>query len=519
MMAVVNSTKLWASFLIITFIVSLIGVGQAVGAPKYGGTIVMGAAQEASSIDVHQARGGNSRTQVGQYNGYLIYTNSTGDMFPGLATSWEFTDPKTLLIHLKKGVTFQDGTDFNADAVKFNFDRIAGKTTPKITSTGSSVVGKWASYEVVDPYTFKINLKRIEAGLLTNLHTWWSAMVSPSAVRKSGERFPLRPVGCGPFVLKKYLPGSQIQYEKFDGYWKKDADGNKMPYLDKVKIMIIPDHATRAAALRSGTIHIDQGVLVKQAIQLRKDPKVEVRTIKGLGARFIAFNTGKPPLDNVILRKAINYAIDRNEIIASVLQGEGSVPTTWFGPISWAYDPTLKWYEYDQEKAKAAMREAGFPNGFSFKAANYNPAAKPEAEMIQAQLKRVGIDMQLDFIDLATFTTQYRQQALYHAGFTGYPMIGYDPTFLSLVFHFSKGPYTDPSKPTVYDATILKSGSMYDREKRKAVFAELHKQIYDRAGEAYYIWASAYRAYRTSVKGFQPQADQTSALEEIWLDK
>lgn len=486
---------------------------------KYGGTLVQGVAAEVSSTDVHQARGGESRRHVGEYNGYLIYTDPVGKLIPGLAESWEFSDQVTLILHLKKGVKFHDGTDFNAEAAKFNFDRILGKTTPKITSTGSSIVGKWKSVEVVDPYTLIIKLQKLEAGLLSTLHAWWCAMVSPTAVKKLGEKFPIQPVGCGPYIFKRYVPGSYIEYEKWDGYWKKDEAGNKLPYTDKVKVMVIPDHATRAAALRSGTIDMDQAVPVKQALQLKKDAEVKLMTIKGLTARFIAFNTSKPPLDNVWLRKAINYAIDRREIIVSVSRGEGSVPNSWFGPISWAHDPSLTWYEHDKEKAKEALQKAGHPNGFSFKAAVYSPPAKPEAEMIQAQLKRVGIDMQLDYIDLATFTTQYRQQSRYHAGFTGYPMIGYDPTFLFLVFHFSKGPYTDPSKPTVYDKLIIESGATYDRDKRIKKFDELHKLVYDRAGEAYYIWTNGYRAFRTYVKGYTMQSDTTSACEEVWLEK
>jgi len=489
--------------------------------PKYGGTLVQGFGVYPNSLDAQVASGGSSRVMVSQYNETLIDTDQKGNLLPGLATSWELTDPKTIIFHLRKGVKFQDGTDFNAEAVKFNFERIAGKIEPKITGPGKRTANSFESVEAVDPYTVKIKMKGPDAGILSFMHGWFTAMVSPTAVKKWGDKYLFHPTGTGPFILKKHIPGSQILYEKFDGYWKKDKDGNALPYLDKMKIMIIPDPATREAALRSGTIDMDQEIAAKHAIRLRKNPKIEVITIEGFLAKFLPLNTGKPPMDNVWFRKAVNMAIDRQEIITSIYQGEGSIPNGFFSPISWAYDPNLKWYDYNLEKAKDALKKSGLPEGTSFKVAVYNPQAKAEAELVQAQLKRVGINMVIDNVDFATFNSQYRRQGLYHAAFTGYPQTGYDPGFMNFVFHFSKGPYSDPSHPTMYDALAIQARSAAggDREKRKEIFAKLHKLVYDNAGETYLVWTNGYRVFRSYVKNFKLKADQFSEATEVWLDK
>ncbi|MBW2623183.1 MAG: ABC transporter substrate-binding protein [Deltaproteobacteria bacterium] len=519
-MAVTKKNRLLVFTIAMALVFSLTTVCLAKG-PKYGGTLVQGFGVYPNSLDVHVASGGSSRVLVSQYNNNLIDSDQEGNLLPGLATSWEFSDPLTLIFHLRKGVKFQDGTDFNAEAVKYNFERLAGKTEPKITSPAKRTAGGFQLIEVVDPYTVKIKMKGPDAGILSFMHGWFTAMVSPAAVKKWGDKYLFHLTGTGPFILKKHIPGSQILYEKWDGYWKKDKQGNALPYLDKMKIMIIPDPATREAALRSGTIDLDQELTAKHALRLKKDPDIKVITLKGFLTKFLPLNTGKPPMDNVWFRKAINLAIDRQEIIASVHQGEGSIPNGFFSPISWAYDSNLKWYEYNPEKAKEALKKSGLPEGVSFKAAVYNPQAKAEAEMVQAQLKRVGINMVIDNVDFATFNSQYRRQGLYHAAFTGYPQTGYDPGFLSFVFHFSKGPYADPGRPTMYDAAALQArgAAAGDREKRKEIFAKLHKLVYDNAGEIYLAWTNGYRAHRAYVKNFKLSADQFSAADEVWLDK
>ena len=519
-MAVTKKNRLLVITMVMALVFSLTTVCLAKG-PKYGGTLVEGFGVYLNSLDVQVASGGSSRVMVSQYNDNLIDTDENGNLLPGLATSWETPDQLTIILHLRKGVKFQDGTDFNAEAVKYNFERMAGRTEPKIASPAKRTASGFESVTVVDPYTIKIKMKSPDAGILSFMHSWFTAMVSPAAVEKWGKKYLFHLTGTGPFILKKQIPGSLILYEKWGGYWKKDKDGNALPYLDKIKIMIIPDAATREAALKSGTIDLDQDVTAKHALRLMKDPNIEVRTLKGFSARFLPLNTGKAPMDNLWFRKAINLAIDRQEIITSIYQGQGTIPNGFFSPLSWAYNPKLKWYKYNPEKAKEALKKSGFSEGVTFKVAVYNPSGKAESQLIQAQLKRIGINMVIDNVDFATFNSQYRRQGLYHAAFTGYPQTGYDPGFLSFVFHFSKGPYSDPSHPTIYDAVALQAQSAFggDREKRREIFAQLHKLVYDNAGETYLIWTDGYRAHRTYVKNFKLKADQYSAADEVWLDK
>jgi ABC-type transport system substrate-binding protein len=486
-------------------------------AARRGGNLIQGVGNDPSSIDAHQARGGDSRLHLGPYNAYLIYNDTHGNLIPGLALSWDWVDDLTLVLKLRNGVKFHDGTTFDAEAVKFNIERIGGKTQPSIISIGARVVAHFKSVDVVDPQTVRIALNDRYAALLDDMTAWWFAMMSPTAVRTMGEEFARHPVGAGPFKLKEYRAGSHFQYERFDEYWARDEQGQQLPYLDRVRILILPDPATRAAAIRNGDIQLDQNVTIKQAQQLEKVPGIKLYTIEGFEMRWLAFNTGKAPLNNIWLRKAINYAIDRREIIQAIYQGKGEVPNGFFSPASWAYDPRLKWYEYDPAKAREALSQAGTPGGFSFTAALYNENARQEAELIQAQLRRVGIEMQLDILDLATFTQRYRRQALYDAGFTGHPESGQDPSSVLAAFHHSTGAFADPSHPKVYDEALAKTTDSNDREVRRRAMSAVHQMIYDRAGECYYLWTNAQRAYREEVVGYKPQGDGMSGCETIQL--
>jgi peptide/nickel transport system substrate-binding protein len=480
-----------------------------------GGTLIQAAGHDPSSIDAHQARGGDSRLHVGPYNSYLIYNDPKGNLIPGLALSWDWSDNETLVLKLRPGVKFHDGTDFDAEAVKFNIERIGGKTQPPIVSIGARVMQYFKSVDAVDPMTVRITMAQPYAALLDDMTAWWFAMMSPTAARTMGAEFAQKPVGAGPFKLKEYRAGSFIQYERFDQFWQKDEQGQQLPYLDRVRTLILPDPSTRAAALRNGDIQLDQFVDTKQAQQLEKASGIKLYTIDGFEMRWLAFNTGKAPLDNIWLRKAINYAIDRNEIIKAIYQGKGSVPNGFFSPASWAYDANLKWFEFDPEKAKDALKQAGKPDGFKFTAALYNEGARQEAELIQAQLRRVGIEMQLDILDLATFTERYRRQALYDAGFTGHPETGQDPASVLAAFHASTGAFADPSHPKVYDEALAKTMVSTNRDERRKALSAVHEMIYERAGECYYLWSNAYRAYRDGVTGYKPQGDGMSGCETI----
>ncbi len=485
--------------------------------PQRGGVLIQAYVTEVTSMDAHQARAGDSRVMLGPYAAYLVYVDSEGNFLPGLATGWEWETETQLRLDLREGVTFHDGTPFNAEAVAFNVDRIAGRTEPAIVSPGAADMRAVTGIEVVDDLTIRLSFDQVRAGFIQQLGAYWAGMLSPTAIEEMGDSFALAPVSAGPFRVTEYRPGAFVTYERFADFYGVDEHGEQLPYLDGMRLMILPDNASRAAALQAGDIHLDQRVEAAQVMQLEADPNINIVEIPGFNARWIAFNTGLAPLDNVHVRRAIIHAINPEEINMALHQGRAAPANQFFSPTSWAHDPDAPWLEYSPEKAREEMALAGFPDGFSFSAAHYGGPWRAEAELIQSQLRRVGIDMQVDAMDLASFSQLYRRDAVYHAGFTGHPMTARDPAHLFHSFHHSTGAFADPSRTTVYDEVIDRALLTLDDAERGAVLSEAFRMVYERAGEAYYIWVPAHRAFRQNVHGYVLYSDGTSDCVTCWL--
>ncbi len=373
---------------------------------RRGGTLNLATALDAKGFD--------PMVSTDVYSGYLISQVFDGlvkfdqDIKPvgSLAESWDISaDGKTYTFHLRKGVKFHDGTDYNALAEKFSMDRIrTNKASIGYSDCGDNVV---LNTEVVDDSTFRLTLADAYAPFLTKLTGRCGAAVSPAAVQKAGDdAFGLNPVGTGPFKFLEFKKDDHFSVVKNENYWKMGADGKPLPYLDKITYRVINDENARLQALLTGELDFTD-VADKDIETVKANPDMVVQQQPGFGWSGFTLNVSKPPFNNKALAQAVAFSIDRDEVIRVINKGlrvkaeNGTIPP----PLKWAVDESYKPITSDPVKAKAKLAEGGQPNGFSFTilADTSSPVTQQTLELYQAQMKKVGIEMKIEPGDFNNF--------------------------------------------------------------------------------------------------------------------
>jgi ABC-type transport system substrate-binding protein len=328
------------------------------------------------------------------------YNPTTGALEPRLATSWEIASERVRL-HLRPGVTFQDGTPFNAQAVKFSLERVLSDPASNI-KTGVKMLG---GVTVVDDMTADLMLNtNAPQPLLYQLADRPGMIVSPTAVQKAGssDKFSQAPVGAGMYAISgSWFPREKMSVRAWPGYWDKSAQ--LLGGVDFTNLL----EAARVNALRAGASDLCDGLIGTDVAALKADPSLRVKIGPGAYNYGLTINITQKPLDNILVRQAISYAIDRVGVNQALAKGLG-VPAYQFAvPASPAYDASLDTtYVYNPTKAKQLLAQAGYPNGVSFKSIVGATAAVfvQFGELVQSQLKQVGITMDLQLVNQALTT-------------------------------------------------------------------------------------------------------------------
>src|SRR5882762_2370982 len=358
--------------------------------PKKGGTLRVGFYIEAATMDPHLS-GSKVDRQV-YHNIYepLVTLDTRLGIKPGLAESWSQSDPKTLVFKLRRGVKFHDGTDFNAEAAKFNFDRM--KTEPKSIRKGE--VANIDTVEVVDAATIKVNLKKADASLLATLTDRAGMMISPKVVQERGVELGrnAKGAGTGPFEFVEWVKDDHLLIKRNESYWNKQGG----PYLDRVRYRPIPDDTVKLQSLQTGEIDVMDYVQPRDVAAVKADKNVVVVDVPSLADFAYQLNHARPPFNTKALRQAVAYALDLEQIVKGVWLNVGVPANGPIPPTSWAYDRSIPPIRRDLAKSKAKLGEGGQPNGFAFTMTTNNiPINVQEAEVIQAQLREAGITMRI----------------------------------------------------------------------------------------------------------------------------
>jgi peptide/nickel transport system permease protein/peptide/nickel transport system substrate-binding protein len=442
-----------------------------------GGEIAVGVTLAPTTFDpIAGASGGDAMSLYPIYDRLINFDPETMAPAPGLAASWEYTEPQVLTLKLREGVSFQDGTPFDAAAVKFNLER--AMTMPK--SVVKTDLGGIASVEAVSAHEVKINLNKPDAALVLTLADRAGMMVSPAAVEKSGESFGQNPVGTGPFSFVQYAPGDRLVVKKNPNYWQANQ-----PSLDQITFRYFTDQQTATNALRARETDLQLNVPAADVAALKAVSGLDVVSRTSLLTEGCYFNFSREPFSNVAARQAIASAIDR-QALGNLLTFGLAVPTSQVFPQGyWAADASLADpFPFDAAKAKALLAEAGHPNGLDIKGIAFQGTSEVrKAQIIQEQLKAVGVNMTLDVTDIPTAAKSFFTDKTYDmicSSWSGRP----DPSqtaesLFSPKSFFNAGAYLAPGM----DVALAEASSTQGPAQRAAAFGKVSA-----INQQYVIW-------------------------------
>mgnify|MGYP003701465155 CR=1 FL=1 len=479
------------------------------------GVLIVAQIAEPKSLDPHAVTAVNDfRILMNVYDGLVRYKSGTLAVEPALATGWTISEDGTVYTFaLREGVTFHDGTPFDAAAVKFNFDRMLDEKNP-YHDTGPFPLSFFFSavdkVEAPDPKTVVFHLKEPYAPFLSNLAYPTGLIVSPAAVKKYEKDFGRHPVGTGPFRFVEWESNSKVVVEGNPDYW----DG--APALQAVVFRPITDANTRVAEMLSGGIDMMVEVPPDNLATFEKDPSFTVSEQAGPHLWFLILNAKSGPMADKRVRQAVNYAIDKTALVDNVLQGTAEVAAGPTPPaFAWAYDDSLQPYPYDPAKAKSLLKAAGAEGAeLTFYVTEggsgmLDPVAMGAA--IQADLAAVGLKVKIETYEWNTFLGKVNPGLEGKADMAEMAWMTNDPDTLPYLAlrtgafpdkgGFNSGYYSNPK----VDKLLEEARRETDQKKRAALYRQMQEIVHDDAPWAFIANWKQNAVTGAQVQGFELQ--------------
>ena len=369
------------------------GCGEKNRAKKVKEELIIAQDGESKSLDIHQGNDGFSLRANRLIYSRLVEADENMQIHPGLAESWQQLDDKTMQFKLRKGIKFHNGDDFTAEDVKFSFERMMN--SPRI----AFVLPPIERIDIVDDYTVNIVTKTPFGPLLAHLSHPALGMVSKKLLTENPEALKEKPIGTGSYKFKEWIYGDKLVLEKNEDFYDKNERGLKYIIFKNVV-----EASNRAIGLETGEIDIATPISSVDEENIKNNPKLQLLTKPSISYTYIGMNMTKVPLNDIRVRKAINYAIDKQAIIDVILNGNGKIATSPIAPGVFGFTDKTKNYEYNVEKAKELMKEAGYENGFTTSILVFSGEANTQtAEIVQAYLKEIGIDLKIEIVEVSTY--------------------------------------------------------------------------------------------------------------------
>ncbi len=510
--------------LICVLLVALAGCGGTSGSnpsnnPVTGGTLNVGLTSDVVTLDPLKSTALVDRQVMLNIYDTLVRIDDKNVVQPDLASSWSYTTPTQLVFTLRSDVKFQDGTPFNADAVVFNINRILKAASSPRKSELASV----KSVEAVDSTHVQFTLSAAFSPLLATLTDRAGMILSPTALQATGADIANSPLkaGSGPFQFKTWTKSDHLTIERNPSYWQKDSAGRTLPYLDTVNYRPITDGNVMATNLSTATIQVAQGLSPQAVTTAKNNPSLIYKQSPGLSFFGIMLNTKQAPLNDVHVRRAIAWAVNRDEIVSSVLLNNGVVSQGPISPSSWAYDASIAPYSHDVSKAKAELAQAangGSNVSFTMLIASGDPTGAQEASFIQSELKEAGINVDIKPETFATLladtdaTKPNFQSAV--LGWSGRP----DPDGnMYSWFHTGGGNNSMQYSNTTVDGLLEDARAQGDQSKRATDYQNAEKQILDDSSYVFINHGVSVQASTTKVHNFQAQPTTIMNFTQVWL--
>ena len=507
-------------------LVMLAAVVAGPAAAQPAGTLVVGLVAEPVNLDPAQVTDLNSN-RVGRriVETLVTFPEEKTEVIPGLAESWTISkDGLQYTFKLRKGITFHDGTPFNAAAVKFSIERQIDPDHP------ANKLGKYpfANYffgnvkavEVLSDDRVAFLLKEPRASFLAVLTAAAASIVSPTAVMKSGQDYPSQPVGTGPFKFVSWDRGQRVVLEKYPKYWKGPVK------IERVVFRPIVEDQARLTELLTGQLDLIVGVPADFVGQLESSAKVGVLKQTGVHVWYLGINNQKKPFDDRRVRQALNYAVDKDAIVRDVLKGTGTPSKGPVQPNTWGAEPGLKVYPHDPARAKKLLAEAGYPNGFTTtlwvpESGSGMQAPVAMSTVIQSNLKAVGVTVTLQTMEWGAYLAKLRskEQELFAlswmAGMEDPDMVMYP------LLHSSQwtpnGPNRALYKNDTFDRLLTEARHTTDQAKRAALYKQAQKILIEDAPWVFIDHEVQIAALSKRVQGFKLHPSFDLRVETISL--
>lgn len=498
-------------------------------AAESGGTLIVGRGGDSVLLDNGAITDGESARVVNQIVEPLVRLEGTSTKpIPWLAESWETSDSQTWIFHLRQGVTFHDGTPFNAEAVAWNVDRWKNADNAyrfgRVFEYYDIEFGPNLPIEevtVIDDYTIQIKLGLPSGVLLAKLAEGFVfGIQSPAAIMEQGDIYGTpagTSVGTGPFKFVEWVPDDRIVLEKNADWW---GDG---PQLDKLIFRSIPDNSARFAELQAGTVH--QADLAQTDLPAAEaDPNITVYVKPALSTGYIAFQQCTEPFDKLEVRQAIAHAVNWAALIGPFYGDFGQAAGSFQPPAILGSNPDIQPFEYNPDKAKELLAAAGLPDGFETEfwyipvIRGYFPDSKAIGEAIAADLAKVGIKVSLQTEDWGAYLAD-RNEGKFPMWMLGWGSDNGDPdNFIG--YHFAH-PAGEPKTEDCYNndklAQLLVDGAVEaDPAKREKIYQEAELLVRADVPRIPVVWATSVTVLRNEVKGYVPVVFR-DWYEYLWI--
>lgn len=499
---------------------SVLGAASAAHAAA-GNMPVMAVASTFTTMDPYDANDTLSMAATKSFYEGLFSFDKDMKLVNVLATGYEASpDGRVYTIKLRSGVKFQDGTPFDAAAVKANFDRV---TNPANKLKRYNLFNKIAKTEVVDANTVRVTLSEPFSAFINVLAHPSAVMISPTALKKYGKEIAFHPVGTGPFEFVEWRQTDDMKVKKFAGYWKKG-----FPKVDGIIWRPVVDNNTRAALMQTGEADFAFQVPYEQAAQLKSNAKVDLIAVPSIIQRYITLNMRQKPFDNLKVREALNYAVNK-EALAKVAFAGYAVPSDGVVPQGVDYAVKTGPWSYDPAKARQLLKEAGYPNGFqtTLWSAYNNSTAQKTIQFVQQQLAQVGVKAQVQPLEAGQRVERVESAPnpdtapvrMYYVGWsssTGETNWALSPLLASQSFP-PKMVNTSYYKNDEVDADLAKALLTTDRAKKSAFYTDAQQRIWKDAPWIFLVTEKIVFARSKRLSGVYVMPDGSFNFDNIAL--